>query len=43
MHGQIIERNNQKYAILYHPAAMIYNQKLIETMKNDFNQLSVKK
>lgn len=39
MHGQIIERNNQRYAILYHPAAMIYNQKLVETMKNDFIRL----
>lgn len=35
-HGKIIERNGQKYAILYHPAAMIYNQALIETMKKDF-------
>lgn len=39
MHGQIIERNGQRYAILYHPAAMIYNQKLRETMVNDFRIL----
>ncbi|MBM3282589.1 MAG: hypothetical protein FJY86_04615 [Candidatus Diapherotrites archaeon] len=43
MHGKIIERNNLQYAILYHPAAMIYNQKLAETMKQDFTLLSVKK
>lgn len=36
MHGKIIERNGQKYSILYHPAAMIYNQSLVETMKQDF-------
>lgn len=42
MHGQIIERNNQQYAILYHPAAMIYNQKLRETMMNDFRALAQK-
>ncbi len=35
-HGKIIERAGQKYAILYHPAAMIYNQSLVETMKKDF-------
>jgi DNA polymerase len=35
-HGKIIEREGQKYAILYHPAAMIYNQSLVETMKADF-------
>jgi DNA polymerase len=35
-HGKIIERAGQKYAILYHPAAMIYNQSLAETMKKDF-------
>lgn len=42
MHGQIIERNGQGYAILYHPAAMIYNQKLRETMMNDFRALAQK-
>ncbi len=35
-HGKIIERGGQKYAILYHPAAMIYNQSLVDTMKKDF-------
>ncbi len=41
MHGKIIERKGQKYAILYHPAAMIYNQSLLETMKIDFMSLNV--
>lgn len=39
MHGKIIERKGQKYAILYHPAAMIYNQSLAETMKKDFRDV----
>jgi len=43
MHGKILEKNGQQYAILYHPAAMIYNQKLVETMKQDFALFSVKK
>lgn len=42
MHGKTIQKNGQTYMILYHPAAMIYNQKLIEMMKQDFSQLSVK-
>ena len=42
MHGKTIEKNGQTYMILYHPAAMIYNQKLVETMKRDFSSLSVK-
>ncbi len=36
MHGKTIEKNGQTYMILYHPAAMIYNQSLKEAMKNDF-------
>ncbi len=40
MHGQIIEKNNQRYAILYHPAAMIYNQSLKQTMMKDFLSLN---
>ncbi|MEK6971045.1 MAG: uracil-DNA glycosylase [archaeon] len=39
MHGKIIERGGQKYAILYHPAAMIYNQSLTATMMSDFLSL----
>ncbi len=39
MHGKTIQKNNQKYVILYHPAAMIYNQQLKETMMKDFETL----
>lgn len=39
MHGKTIEKNGQTYMILYHPAAMIYNQKLRDTMMNDFRTL----
>ncbi len=39
MHGKTLERGGQTYMILYHPAAMIYNQKLKETMEKDFIQL----
>ncbi len=35
-HGKIFRQNGHAYVILYHPAAMIYNQKLKEVMENDF-------
>lgn len=38
-HGTIVEKDGQKFVILYHPAAMIYNQKLKETMEQDFASL----
>ncbi len=40
MHGKTIERKGQVYMILYHPAAMIYNQKLKQTMMDDFRALT---
>ena len=39
MHGQPIKRNDQTFVVLYHPAAMIYNQKLKETMIDDFSKM----
>ncbi len=39
MHGKTMEKNGQTYMILYHPAAMIYNQKLRDTMMSDFRLL----
>lgn len=40
MHGQPIKRGNRTFMILYHPAAMIYNQKLKETMIEDFSTMN---
>ncbi len=40
MHGQKIERKGQTYVILYHPAAMIYNQSLKPIMEADFKTLA---
>lgn len=39
MHGKTLERGGQTYMILYHPAAMIYNQSLKTTMMEDFRAL----
>ena len=38
-HGKIIEKDGKKFVLLYHPAAMIYNQKLKQTMETDFKNL----
>lgn len=40
MHGKTLERDGQTYMILYHPAAMIYNQSLAATMVEDFKALA---
>ncbi|MDP2666693.1 MAG: uracil-DNA glycosylase [Candidatus Diapherotrites archaeon] len=40
MHGKVLERNGQRYMILYHPAAMIYNQNLKAVMEKDFRELT---
>jgi DNA polymerase len=42
MHGKTIEKKGKKYLILYHPAAMIYNQSLKERMQDDFRELTKK-
>ena len=38
-HGQVIYKNNRVYFITFHPAATIYNQKLVDTFKNDIKKL----
>ena len=37
--GKIARKNNQLYFITIHPAATIYNQKLIDTLKKDMKKL----
>lgn len=37
--GKIAKKDNQLYFITIHPAATIYNQKLIETLKQDIKKL----
>lgn len=39
LHGKIFELPNFKLVPLYHPAAAIYNQELLETLKQDFQVL----
>ncbi|MDX1441253.1 MAG: uracil-DNA glycosylase [Nitrosopumilaceae archaeon] len=37
--GKVAKKNNQLYFITIHPAATIYNQELIETLKQDIKKL----
>ncbi|AFD00821.1 uracil-DNA glycosylase, family 4 [Methanocella conradii HZ254] len=39
-HGTVIEKGGIKYMITYHPAAMIYNQWLGDTIAGDFKKVS---
>jgi len=39
-HGKIVERNGRKFFVTFHPAATIYNQKLVDELKNDFRKLA---
>jgi uracil-DNA glycosylase len=39
MHGKVIRRGQQRFFATYHPAAVIYNRALIETLKDDFAEL----
>ena len=39
-HGKIVEKDGRKFFITFHPAATIYNQKLVEELKNDFRELA---
>ena len=38
--GKIIEKDNRKYFITYHPAATIYNKQLFSTFENDIRNLA---
>lgn len=40
-HGKLIEYGGRTVMITYHPAAMIYNRKLMDTIFDDFKSLSV--
>ena len=37
--GKIVRKNNQLYFLTIHPAATIYNQKLISVLKKDIKKL----
>jgi len=39
-HGNFVEKDGRTYFITYHPAATIYNQKLIDELKSDFKKLT---
>ena len=39
-HGKIVEKNGRKFFVTFHPAATIYNQKLVDELKNDFRKLA---
>ena len=39
-HGKIIEKDGKKFFVTFHPAATIYNQKLINELKKDFKKLA---
>lgn len=40
LHGQKLEAKSFKLVPLYHPAAAIYNQRLLEDLKKDFKMLT---
>ena len=39
-HGKIVEKDRRKFFVTFHPAATIYNQKLVDELKNDFMKLA---
>ena len=39
LHGQVFSAKDFKFVPLYHPAAAIYNQHLLDTLKEDFKVL----
>ena len=39
-HGKVIEKNEKKFFVTFHPAATIYNQKLTDELKKDFKKLA---
>jgi len=38
-HGKFISKDNYMYFVTFHPAATIYNQKLVNVFKNDIKKL----
>ena len=39
-HGSFVEKDGRTYFVTYHPAAPIYNQKLIDELKEDFKKIT---
>ena len=39
-HGKIVEKDGRKFFVTFHPAATIYNQKLVDELKKDFIKLA---
>jgi DNA polymerase len=39
VHGQLVERNGRAYVPLYHPAAALYNNFLVDTLEQDFRRV----
>ena len=39
-HGKVIENDGKKNFVTFHPAATIYNQKLVNELKKDFKKLA---
>jgi len=38
-HGKIVKKNGNLYFVTIHPAATIYNQSLLQTLKKDMKTL----
>ncbi|KAG2478892.1 MAG: hypothetical protein NPMRTH1_230014 [Nitrosopumilales archaeon] len=38
-HGKIVKKNGNLYFVTIHPAATIYNQSLLQTLKKDMRTL----
>jgi DNA polymerase len=38
-HGKFVYKDNRMYFVTFHPAATIYNQKLVKVFKNDIRKL----
>ena len=41
--NQAIGKDGRKFFVTFHPAATIYNQKLVEELKEDFRKLAKRK
>ena len=39
-HGKIVKKEGRDFFVTFHPAATIYNQKLVDELKNDFKKLA---
>ena len=39
-HGKIVKKEGRDFFVTFHPAATIYNQKLVDELKKDFKKLA---